>query len=355
MQSLTGNEAATLFAVLDCTVTAMGSRALRRWLNRPIRAQPLLRRRYHAIARPGRLAPLRSAARAPARRSATWSASWRAWRCARRGRATWCSCAARWPRCRRCVPRWRRSTRRCSRNCAPASASTPASTRCSSGDRRSSRRSCCATAASSRAGYDAELDELRPIAGNTDGFLLELERRERERTRHRQPQARLQPRAGLFHRSRARAGRARACRLPAPPDRQVGRALHHPGAQAASRTRCSARASARWRANASCTRQLLTKLIDGAAGPAAHGGAACPSSMRWRRWPSAPARSAGAEPTLVAEDRLLIEACAPPGGRALPRCPVRAQRSVAAPRAPHADHHRPEHGRQIHLHARRWH
>ena len=48
--SLSGNDAATLFAVIDCSVTAMGSRALRRWLNRPIRAQPLLRQRYHAIA-----------------------------------------------------------------------------------------------------------------------------------------------------------------------------------------------------------------------------------------------------------------------------------------------------------------
>src|SRR5207237_8672807 len=32
------------------------------------------------------------------------------------------------------------------------------------------------------AGYDPELDELRRIATHTDEFLLELERRERERT-----------------------------------------------------------------------------------------------------------------------------------------------------------------------------
>ena len=47
--SLSGNETATLFAVLDGSVTPMGSRALRRWLNRPLRAQPVLRERYHAI------------------------------------------------------------------------------------------------------------------------------------------------------------------------------------------------------------------------------------------------------------------------------------------------------------------
>ncbi|MGA2023148.1 MAG: DNA mismatch repair protein MutS [Steroidobacteraceae bacterium] len=48
-QSLSGNEQATLFAVLDSTVTAMGSRALRRALARPLRAQGLLRERYHAL------------------------------------------------------------------------------------------------------------------------------------------------------------------------------------------------------------------------------------------------------------------------------------------------------------------
>ena len=31
-------------------------------------------------------------------------------------------------------------------------------------------------------GYDAELDELRDISSNADGYLTDLERRERERT-----------------------------------------------------------------------------------------------------------------------------------------------------------------------------
>ena len=47
--SLTGNENATLFAVIDATVTAMGSRALRRELARPLRSHPKLRERYHAV------------------------------------------------------------------------------------------------------------------------------------------------------------------------------------------------------------------------------------------------------------------------------------------------------------------
>jgi len=48
--SLSGQDSATLFALLDSTVTSMGSRALRRWLNRPLTDHQELRRRYQAIA-----------------------------------------------------------------------------------------------------------------------------------------------------------------------------------------------------------------------------------------------------------------------------------------------------------------
>jgi DNA mismatch repair protein MutS len=47
--SMSDNEQATLIAVLDTAVTAMGSRALRRWLNRPITQRAALRERYHAV------------------------------------------------------------------------------------------------------------------------------------------------------------------------------------------------------------------------------------------------------------------------------------------------------------------
>ena len=47
--SLTGNIDATLFALLDKCVTSMGSRQLRRWLNRPLTDQMILRRRYQAV------------------------------------------------------------------------------------------------------------------------------------------------------------------------------------------------------------------------------------------------------------------------------------------------------------------
>ena len=47
--SLTGREDATLFAILDQCVTSMGSRQLRRWLNRPLTGHDALRARYQAV------------------------------------------------------------------------------------------------------------------------------------------------------------------------------------------------------------------------------------------------------------------------------------------------------------------
>ncbi len=48
--SLTGNEDATLLAVIDSCATSMGSRQLRRWLNRPLTHHGTLRARYQALA-----------------------------------------------------------------------------------------------------------------------------------------------------------------------------------------------------------------------------------------------------------------------------------------------------------------
>jgi DNA mismatch repair protein MutS len=47
--SLSGDASASLAAVLDHCGTTMGSRLLRRWLNRPLRDQATLRRRYQAL------------------------------------------------------------------------------------------------------------------------------------------------------------------------------------------------------------------------------------------------------------------------------------------------------------------
>ena len=179
--SLTGKADATLLAVLDTCVTGMGSRQLRRWLNRPLTSQPLLRGRYHAIgalldgrrygalrehlhgvgdverilsrvalrsARPRDLAQLRtSLAALPALRAAL---------------ATLDS------------PLLQELHARCGEHVAVVTLLTAAiaaepATLVRDGDVIAP-------------GYDRELDELRRIATHTDEFLLELEKRERERT-----------------------------------------------------------------------------------------------------------------------------------------------------------------------------
>ncbi len=82
--------------------------------------------------------------------SATSSASSRASRCARRGRATWCSCAPRWRR----MPALRGRAERVRFTAARAAARAHrcarwTSMRCSRARSPPSRRTCCATAASS--------------------------------------------------------------------------------------------------------------------------------------------------------------------------------------------------------------
>jgi len=179
--SLSGREDATLFAVIDSCVTAMGSRQLRRWLNRPLTTQALLRARYHALgalidargfsavrghlegvgdverilarvalrsARPRDLTQLRSSLTAlPGVRTALDALD---------------------------APLLKELRARMQEHedvatlLSSAIAAEPAAL-VRDGDVIAE-------------GYDPELDELRRIATHTDTFLLELERRERERT-----------------------------------------------------------------------------------------------------------------------------------------------------------------------------
>ena len=146
-------------------------------------AQPVLRQRYHAV---GDTRGLARATRRCARACATsviWSASWRASRCARRDRATWCSCAPRWRRHPGCAARAGRVRFAAARRAAAQHIGEHAA------EHGLLQRAIAAEPAQLlrdggviAAGYDAALDELRAISGDTDDFLLELERRERERT-----------------------------------------------------------------------------------------------------------------------------------------------------------------------------
>ncbi|HWZ61607.1 MAG TPA: DNA mismatch repair protein MutS [Steroidobacteraceae bacterium] len=179
--SLSGNDAATLIAVIDSCVTAMGSRELRRWLNRPLTGHTPLRARYHALgalcdgrsfvrlrellvrvgdierilarvalrsARPRDLTQLRASLKTlPALRAALAPLD---------------------------SPLLRELHAECEEHpeslelLSAAIAEEPA-TLLREGDVIA-------------AGFDSELDELRRIASHTDEFLIDLERRERERT-----------------------------------------------------------------------------------------------------------------------------------------------------------------------------
>jgi DNA mismatch repair protein MutS len=179
--SLSGNEAATLFAVLDHNVTAMGSRALRRWLNRPLRERRALRQRYQAVAtlaESRRYEVLREGLREIGdverilARVALRSARPRDLAQLRASLATLPALRARLaafdsPLLRELLERIGDHAEQYQLLREAIEAEPPHLLR---------------DGGVIASGHDATLDELRAIASHTDEFLLELERRERERT-----------------------------------------------------------------------------------------------------------------------------------------------------------------------------
>ncbi len=179
--SLSGNEQATLFAILDTTATAMGSRELRRWLNGPITDAHELRRRYDAVAT---LAESREAEPLNAELQPVGDLERILARVALR--------SAR--------PRDLVQLRASLQALPPvrstlATLSSPLLDQLANGVRDHAAECRLLERAIAEepsaflrdgdviaAGYDAALDELRLISTNTDQYLLELEKRERERT-----------------------------------------------------------------------------------------------------------------------------------------------------------------------------
>jgi DNA mismatch repair protein MutS len=179
--SLSGNDSATLLAVLDTTVTGMGARALRRWLGRPVSQRGLLRQRFHAIGALGAaraFAPLHSQLRAIGDLERILA-----------------RIALRSTRPRDLV-----QLRNALGELPPLRATLGAvdspllrELHAQTTDHDAERALLTAAIAAEppvylrdgdviAAGYDAELDELRHTAAHTDEFLLELEQRERTRT-----------------------------------------------------------------------------------------------------------------------------------------------------------------------------
>ncbi|HUG73502.1 MAG TPA: DNA mismatch repair protein MutS [Steroidobacteraceae bacterium] len=180
-RGLNGNDDATLFALLNRTTTARGSRELRRWLNRPLRDRGVLRQRHAAVAALGEsrrftamaeaLAPIGDLERILARV---------ALRSARpRDLAQLRGSLAQLPALRSMA----------------STLDTPllATLGTRIGEHRDEhtllQRAIAAEPSAVlrdgdviATGFDAQLDQLRRIATNTDEFLLELERKERERS-----------------------------------------------------------------------------------------------------------------------------------------------------------------------------
>jgi DNA mismatch repair protein MutS len=180
-RSLGGNEDATLFAILDRSITAMGSRELRRWLNRPLRDRTILRQRYAAIA-----------TLCESRRYQVFADALRPIGDLERILARVALRSAR--------PRDLVQLRTSLAALVPlrnplAGCDSPllAALHAGIGEHREQHALLAAAVAEEpaallrdgdviAAGYDATLDQLRRISTNTDGFLLELELRERERS-----------------------------------------------------------------------------------------------------------------------------------------------------------------------------
>ena len=179
--SLSGNPNATLLAVIDSCVTAMGSRHLRRWLNRPITAQALLCERYHALGvliDAGRYEALREPLRGVGDVERILARI--ALRSARPRDLTQLRASLR------LLPGLR---------AALGALDSPLlqELRTRTGEHADVIQLLSAAIAIEpaalvregdviAAGYDTELDELRRVATHTDEFLLELEQRERART-----------------------------------------------------------------------------------------------------------------------------------------------------------------------------
>jgi DNA mismatch repair protein MutS len=180
-ESISGSADLTLAGVFDRTATAMGGRLLRRWLHRPLRDRSILRARYHAVAT--LMAQAQSAQLAESLRAIgdlERILARIALRSARpRDLAQLRTALAALPPLRRLL----------------APLPSPLLERLTSDIGEHHDEYVLLERAIVEApphyvrdggviaeGYDAELDELRALGGNTEQFLVELERRERERS-----------------------------------------------------------------------------------------------------------------------------------------------------------------------------
>ncbi len=180
-RALDGSSSNTLAAVVDATVSAMGGRLLRRWLARPLRAREPVEARHEAI---GDL--LDSGALRPLREALTGVAD------IERILARIALRSAR-PRDLAALRTTLHNLPELRQSLAGASAQRLCSLQEQLAGHDEVRDRLTAALIDEppallrdggviARGYDATFDELRELADNADGFLAELEQRERERT-----------------------------------------------------------------------------------------------------------------------------------------------------------------------------
>ena len=184
-ESLAGKPELTLAGVFDRTATAMGARMLRRWMHRPLRDRDTLRARYHAVRtliEASRHAPLAESLRGVGDLERIMARI--ALRSARPRDLTQLRAALDM------LPALQESLL-----AVQAATPSPLIERLLGefSDHRAEHAVLARAVVDSpphflrdggviAPGYDAELDELRMLGSNTEQFLLDLERRERERS-----------------------------------------------------------------------------------------------------------------------------------------------------------------------------
>ncbi|MFN7753001.1 MAG: DNA mismatch repair protein MutS [Pseudomonadota bacterium] len=178
-ETLRGEPAPTLVSVIDTTVTAMGTRLLRRWLNAPLRNREVLGHRHAAVAALDPLHPALRDALEPladleriATRIALGSARPRELAALRDSLGRLPALAA--------LIREASAPRLC--ELARELAIPPEPRERLAEQLAVEPRALLRDGGVIAPGFDAELDELRELQSGADRFLLEMEARERERT-----------------------------------------------------------------------------------------------------------------------------------------------------------------------------
>ncbi|GHM56400.1 hypothetical protein ECZU51_50700 [Escherichia coli] len=137
-QNLAGGAENTLASVLDCTVTPMGSRMLKRWLHMPVRDTRVLLERQQTI---GALQDFTAELQPVLRQVGDRNVFWRVWLYELLVHAIWPVCVTLSSNCRSCARNWKVSIAPRYKHCVRRWASLPNCATCWS-EQSSTRRRC---------------------------------------------------------------------------------------------------------------------------------------------------------------------------------------------------------------------